>query len=467
MSEKVEENPIDQTHQKRSMGTTVETRKARPIDAPIPVAINANTGNKPASKPTRPAPARTMARAGAGHGGSIARLGDDVVVERHQIRIEDQFRKRFDPDEIDQMAESIRKLGLIHPLVICPDGITPGSQYVLASGQRRLMAIDKLASDGFTVPIRAVLRPQNEKVMIQIQENDMRVDLDPLERAASYHWIVHNDPMTLKPRTEPLSYRQAADVLSKPHDVVYFYIKLATMPEAVKSLLDDGIIESPRALDEVAKFYRNGNDDFGDTVIQLLRNEVPVQRDAMSRLSIVLKDDKVPRSSLLAMLKTGELFRTNSLNLLAEVIKKAPDAERAVNAIMNAFENREGVSLHACIKDAHKLIESVSGNGSIISSSDLIGQGSVPLEPEGDELTAKLDTPMPAPDATAREPSATGSKKSPQKVTQNPSINDAIPQGRVRGTDGSRVGQIIEVVIRWDDGSTDTIQDLSELLVEK
>lgn len=95
----------------------------------------------------------------------------------------DQPRRVFDEEALVQLSESIKQYGVLQPLIVSPAG-EPG-QYVIIAGERRYRA-SKLAG---LKKVPAIIRTSKELEQLEIAlvENIQRVDLSPLETAASIH----------------------------------------------------------------------------------------------------------------------------------------------------------------------------------------------------------------------------------------------------------------------------------------
>ena len=95
----------------------------------------------------------------------------------------DQPRRYFDEIALGQLAESIKQYGILQPLIVSP-GNEPG-QYIIVAGERRYRA-SKIAQ---LEKIPAIVRTSKELEQLEIAlvENIQRVDLSPLETAASIH----------------------------------------------------------------------------------------------------------------------------------------------------------------------------------------------------------------------------------------------------------------------------------------
>jgi len=102
-----------------------------------------------------------------------------------------QPRMSFDQDSLEDLAESIRTLGLIQPITVRrkADG-----RYQIISGERRFRACRQAGMD--MVP--AYIRDANDQGMLEmaIVENIQREDLDPIEIAMSYQRLIEECSLT-------------------------------------------------------------------------------------------------------------------------------------------------------------------------------------------------------------------------------------------------------------------------------
>lgn len=98
-----------------------------------------------------------------------------------EIRPGDNHRTQFDPDELDQLAASIREVGQIEPIVVRPDG----DGFQLVAGERRWRAHQRMGK----VDIKAIIRTTltaDEIENIMLAENTGRVDLPLMDEARAY-----------------------------------------------------------------------------------------------------------------------------------------------------------------------------------------------------------------------------------------------------------------------------------------
>ena len=110
--------------------------------------------------------------------------GEDVnailkLVPLHAITPGDsQPRKYFDPEELKSLAASIRKHGILEPLVVRPSAGFP-NQYEIIGGERRYRAAKLI--DLKEVPVRIVESTDEEAKELALVENLQREDLNPVE----------------------------------------------------------------------------------------------------------------------------------------------------------------------------------------------------------------------------------------------------------------------------------------------
>ena len=103
-----------------------------------------------------------------------------------------QPRKSFDPEQLEDLAASIRQHGIIQPLILIPGD--QSDRYFLIAGERRLRAA-KLAG---MAEVPAIIRTASEQEQLEfaIIENVQREDLNPLERALAYQNLLDGFSLT-------------------------------------------------------------------------------------------------------------------------------------------------------------------------------------------------------------------------------------------------------------------------------
>ncbi|MEW6242387.1 MAG: ParB/RepB/Spo0J family partition protein [Chloroflexota bacterium] len=112
-------------------------------------------------------------------GGGILQVPLDAIKPNPR-----QPRVAFDPQELDELAASIREHGILQPLIVSPD---KGSGYVLVAGERRLQAARK--ANLRTVPVLVHQASDRQLLELALIENVQRADLNPLEEAEAYRQL--------------------------------------------------------------------------------------------------------------------------------------------------------------------------------------------------------------------------------------------------------------------------------------
>lgn len=131
-----------------------------------------------------------------------------------------QPRKKFDDDTLEELAESIRQIGIIQPITIRE---THDGNYQLITGERRLRA-SKLAGIS---KIPAYIRGANDNDLLEMAlvENIQREDLDAIEIAISFQRLLDECNLT----QEDLSQR-----VGKKRATVSNYIRLLKLPAEIQ-----------------------------------------------------------------------------------------------------------------------------------------------------------------------------------------------------------------------------------------
>jgi ParB family chromosome partitioning protein len=136
-----------------------------------------------------------------------------------------QPRRSFPEAGIQELAASIREVGILQPLVVR----STESGFELIAGERRLRAAKEAGLDRVPVLIRQA--GENESMELALVENLQREDLNPLETAAAYQALMEGFG---------LSKEQLANRLGKSRATVTNTLRLAHLPERIRVLLEEG-----------------------------------------------------------------------------------------------------------------------------------------------------------------------------------------------------------------------------------
>ena len=129
----------------------------------------------------------------------------------------DQPRKHFDDTKLAELAESIRRHGLLQPIVVrrSPDG------FELIAGERRLRAANLAGLDRLPALVREVEDPLETALI----ENLQREDLSPLEEAEALAALIGR---------HGYSHQEVAELLGKSRPYVSNTLALTRLPDEVK-----------------------------------------------------------------------------------------------------------------------------------------------------------------------------------------------------------------------------------------
>lgn len=145
----------------------------------------------------------------------------------------DQPRKDFDEKSLSELAESIEQHGVLQPLVVRP--LTNGG-YQLVAGERRWRAA-RIA--GLTeVPVVIKELTDEEVIEIAMIENLQREDLNPLEEALGYRYMMDELNITQE---------QAAEKVGKSRPTVANAIRLLRLPNEVQEMVKNNLISPGHA----------------------------------------------------------------------------------------------------------------------------------------------------------------------------------------------------------------------------
>ncbi|MEE1247115.1 MAG: ParB/RepB/Spo0J family partition protein [Acutalibacteraceae bacterium] len=145
----------------------------------------------------------------------------------------DQPRKDFDEKALSELAESIEQHGVLQPLVVRP--LTNGG-YQLVAGERRWRAA-RIA--GLTeVPVVIKELTDEEVIEIAMIENLQREDLNPLEEALGYRYMMDELNITQE---------QAAEKVGKSRPAVANAIRLLRLPDEVQEMVKNNLISPGHA----------------------------------------------------------------------------------------------------------------------------------------------------------------------------------------------------------------------------
>ena len=188
-----------------------------------------------------------MKKKGLGRGLS-ALFGDEKPSEQRRetsksnmISISDLSRNPFQPrqnfkeEKLDELANSIRKNGIIQPIAVRPNKSKIG-KYEIVAGERRWLAAQRAGLH--EIPVTILELSDVESLEVAIVENIQRDDLNPIEEARGY-----------KRLNEEFEYdhESISKLMSKSRSHISNTLRLLTLPKDVIAMLEEGTLSSGQA----------------------------------------------------------------------------------------------------------------------------------------------------------------------------------------------------------------------------
>ena len=146
-----------------------------------------------------------------------------------------QPRHAFGDEELQNLADSIRTKGVLQPLLVRPHPAQVG-EFEIIAGERRWRAAQ--LAQVHEVPVIVRDFDDRETLEVALIENLQRQDLSPLEEADGYQRLMDEFSHTQE---------ALASALGKSRSHVANMLRLLTLPETVKGLLDDGSLSAGHA----------------------------------------------------------------------------------------------------------------------------------------------------------------------------------------------------------------------------
>ncbi|WPZ35478.1 ParB/RepB/Spo0J family partition protein [Thalassobaculum sp. OXR-137] len=297
-----------------------------------------------------------------------------------------QPRRRFDQEDLRELAESVREQGVIQPILVrrAPDG----DKYQIIAGERRWRAAQLAQLHEVPVLIREF--DDQTAMEIAIVENVQRRDLTPLEEAEGYRRLI-----------DEYSHSQddIARAVGKSRSHVANTLRLLNLPDEVRVLVEDGQLtagharallsaEDPAALArEVVTRKLNVRDT--ERLVQREKAPPPApaapkQKDADTR---ILEQDLSDRTGLVVAINHNANNGSGSVTLRYQDL----DQLDLIVERLSAHQNRRSDTFGA-----------LDGGPAEAEAADEDGEWDAPLPDEVD-LTAGIDPTRPRPTAPDEE----------------------------------------------------------------
>jgi ParB family chromosome partitioning protein len=143
-----------------------------------------------------------------------------------------QPRQVFEPEALQELADSIRAQGVVQPIVVRPEG----DHFELVAGERRWRAAQLAGLQKIPAVVREL--DARSTAAIALIENIQREDLNPLEEAQAYLRLIEEFDLT---------HQQVADSVGRSRAAVSNLLRLLDLAEPVKDLVNKGLLDMGHA----------------------------------------------------------------------------------------------------------------------------------------------------------------------------------------------------------------------------
>ena len=174
-----------------------------------------------------------MKKKGLGRGLSSLLKEEDFITDENLLTVdldklkarEDQPRKNFDDDSLEELANSIKADGVIQPIVVRK----VGDKYEIIAGERRFRASKLAGLEKVPVVVKNVTdRKARELALV---ENIQREDLNPIEEAISLKTLMEEYKLTQQ---------ELSDIIGKSRSYIANNLRLLNLSDYIKEYLIRG-----------------------------------------------------------------------------------------------------------------------------------------------------------------------------------------------------------------------------------
>ena len=214
-------------------------------------------------------------------------LGDSSKkIDTNKVLIKDisknklQPRKHFDKESLEELTNSIRKQGVIQPIIVRPSKSSEG-KYEIIAGERRWLASQNAGLH--EVPVVILNVDDVKSLEFAIVENVQRQDLNPIEEATGYQKLI-----------DDFGYNQEklSRFIGKSRSYIANSLRLLALPEGVILLVQEGNLSAGHARSLIGL---NNSIDIAKIIIQkklsVRQAEVLARQFRNKKFKLVSKKD--------------------------------------------------------------------------------------------------------------------------------------------------------------------------------
>ena len=238
----------------------------------------------------------------------VGAMRSESVLPLSQIRTnENQPRKSFDQDKLNELADSIRQNGVLQPILVRK----VGDQYEIVAGERRYQAA--VLAELKEIPV--VIREISDKEVFQLAliENLQRADLNPIEEAQGYSKLIRDNGLTQE---------QLGKILSKSRSSIANTLRLLDLPDEVQDMMAEGKLSAGHARAILAVADEEARIRFARKVLE-------------ERLSVRQTESLAPLFSVMRQEERRREPTPNSFKRAARQLRLALNASVRVKRVRN------------------------------------------------------------------------------------------------------------------------------------
>jgi len=241
-----------------------------------------------------------------------------------------QPRETFDPEKLEELADSIRVHGIIEPLVASKDG---DGSYELISGERRLRAAKRAGLTEVPVVLKELGR--RDKLEVAIIENVQREDLNPIERAKSYQRLI-----------DEFRYGQedVAKRVGKSRESVANSLRLLKLPEKIQEYIRTGKLSEGHGKILLGIAEPNKQLEYAEIILR-------------DRLTVRQLSDSVSPARKNNQLK--KIYKNPNLAIHEDRLRSALGTKVEING--TEIKGKIGIEYYSA-EDLHEIIKQITNN---------------------------------------------------------------------------------------------------------
>ena len=261
--------------------------------------------------------------------GRTSQGSDDEVDMNLIVANPDQPRTNFKKEDLEELAESIKRNGLLQPILVRRvDGV-----YQIIAGERRWQACKMLGLK--KIPVRVKEADDDESIILALIENIQRSDLNPIEEAYGYRRMMERGKMTQS---------EVAQAVSKGRTTITNALRLLELPEDAQQLLYEEKITAGHARAILSIPTKEGRHKLTERLVEeklSVRDAEKIAKQLSGKVETVQKErPKAPKSyktvarALSDVLGTEVKIRSSKGNNKIELsFKDEADLERLFRII--------------------------------------------------------------------------------------------------------------------------------------